>query len=398
MALADACRAGICMFTPDSASIPSSSQSPASLAVIAAIKSLEDNPSTNSGTGSNLTTQGTVECDASIMDGTTGAFGAVGALSGVKNPICAAGKVMQNVIDGGPVSAVLGRIKPIVMVAEGAREWLKLNCSQDEKESLLVDSDSLVTPESTERWEHIAHYLQKQSSSNLDLPVLENEFEDTVGAVAMDCCGNIVSGVSSGGILFKYPGRIGEAASYGSGVWAQSVKLPENHLHVAVPSEAGSNSTTKIGAGCSLTGTGEQIMQTVMARTIGLSLLTSASNDLFEVNTGKTLETAIQQSFQQVSLLTMHNPELRNIGVLCLRVVTEKFSTESLGQQQETVCKEVWFAHTTQAMGIGWMSLGDNSPTVQISRKSPIVLPGQKRLWSDVENHPNHIIISGASL
>lgn len=34
------------------------------------------------GYGSNLTFDGTVECDAAIMDGATGDFGSVGAVSG----------------------------------------------------------------------------------------------------------------------------------------------------------------------------------------------------------------------------------------------------------------------------------------------------------------------------
>lgn len=49
-------------------------------AVSAAIQVLEDDPVTNAGRGSNLTEDGRVECDASIMDGDTGAFGAVGAV------------------------------------------------------------------------------------------------------------------------------------------------------------------------------------------------------------------------------------------------------------------------------------------------------------------------------
>jgi taspase, threonine aspartase, 1 len=43
---------------------------------------LKDDPSTNAGRGSNLTENGSVECDASIMDGKSGVFGAVGAVPG----------------------------------------------------------------------------------------------------------------------------------------------------------------------------------------------------------------------------------------------------------------------------------------------------------------------------
>ena len=44
---------------------------------------LKDDPSTNAGRGSNLTEDGHVECDASVMDGDSGAFGAVGAVPGI---------------------------------------------------------------------------------------------------------------------------------------------------------------------------------------------------------------------------------------------------------------------------------------------------------------------------
>ena len=42
----------------------------------------QDSPCTNAGLGSNLTVEGTVECDASIMDGRTFHYGAVGAMAG----------------------------------------------------------------------------------------------------------------------------------------------------------------------------------------------------------------------------------------------------------------------------------------------------------------------------
>lgn len=56
---------------------------------------LENCPITNAGYGSNLTTDGKVECDASLMEGQNMHFGAVGAASGIKNPISAARSLCQ---------------------------------------------------------------------------------------------------------------------------------------------------------------------------------------------------------------------------------------------------------------------------------------------------------------
>lgn len=63
-------------------------------AVAKAIAVLEDDPHCNAGLGSNLTMEGNVECDASVMED-TGAFGAVAAVAGMRHPIQAAAGLLH---------------------------------------------------------------------------------------------------------------------------------------------------------------------------------------------------------------------------------------------------------------------------------------------------------------
>jgi taspase (threonine aspartase 1) len=69
---------------------------------------LEDSPLTNAGFGSNLTWNGRVECDASIMQGTTLNWGAVGAVPEVKNPI----RLARHLCDRQGTVLALGRVPP----------------------------------------------------------------------------------------------------------------------------------------------------------------------------------------------------------------------------------------------------------------------------------------------
>ena len=64
--------------------------------VEAVVKILEDSPYFNAGKGAAKTENGLFELDAGIMDGNRMKSGAVGAIMGVKNPICAARKVLDN--------------------------------------------------------------------------------------------------------------------------------------------------------------------------------------------------------------------------------------------------------------------------------------------------------------
>src|SRR5438477_5748503 len=64
-------------------------------AVEAAVRALEDHPRFNAGRGAVLTATGTVELDASIMEGDRLRCGAVAAVSRIANPITLARRVMQ---------------------------------------------------------------------------------------------------------------------------------------------------------------------------------------------------------------------------------------------------------------------------------------------------------------
>ena len=99
-------------------------------AATAAVVVLEDNPRFNAGTGSALTVEGEVECDASIMCG-DGRAGAVGALRDVKNPIRLARLVMERtphvLLVGAGAAAFaaecgLPPLRPEALVTERMRE------------------------------------------------------------------------------------------------------------------------------------------------------------------------------------------------------------------------------------------------------------------------------------
>src|SRR5690348_13142785 len=65
-------------------------------AVVRAVVELENDPIFNAGVGACLTEDGTVELDASLMEGTTFRVGAVGAVRTVRNPVLLARAVMES--------------------------------------------------------------------------------------------------------------------------------------------------------------------------------------------------------------------------------------------------------------------------------------------------------------
>lgn len=110
-------------------------------AVEMAIRLLEDKEITNAGYGSNLTMEGQVECDATMID-YLGRSGAVGAISQVKNPIVVARLVLEESTK--PLS--LQRVPPNLLVGAGATDYAA------DKGVPVLPPDFLVSVNARERW------------------------------------------------------------------------------------------------------------------------------------------------------------------------------------------------------------------------------------------------------
>ena len=146
----------------------------------AAVVLLEDNPLFNAGTGSTLNSLGNIEMDAAIMESQSLRAGAVAAVSGIKNPIKLARRVME---DG----------RHVLLAGEGASLFARqIGFPQCAPDALVVEREK-------KRWE---------------------SKHGTVGCVAYDSRGMLAVGTSTGGIFNKLPGRVGDSPLIGCGTYA----------------------------------------------------------------------------------------------------------------------------------------------------------------------------------
>lgn len=172
--------------------------------VESAICALEDFPLFNAGHGAVLNADGVAELDASIMDGSTRACGAVGAARTPKNPITLARAVMQ-------------QTEHVLLVGEGADRFA------------ASSGVSQVRPAYFRTQERVEQQLKAAQLGRVTLdhdPLYDTlspaDKRGTVGAVARDAFGNLAAGTSTGGMTNKLPGRCGDTPLIGAGTWADN--------------------------------------------------------------------------------------------------------------------------------------------------------------------------------
>ena len=158
------------------------------------IKSVEDEPSFRSvGYGGLPNEKGIVELDSGFMDGDKMSVGAVGGLTGFKNPISIAIKLSEESYNN-------------FLVGRGAEEYARLNGFEEK---------DMAAERSLEIWRE-----KKKSFSEENMKAYDGH--DTVGVVTLDTYGKMCAGTSTSGLFMKREGRVGDSPLCGGGFYVDS--------------------------------------------------------------------------------------------------------------------------------------------------------------------------------
>lgn len=334
------------------------------------IKQLEDHHLLNCGFGSNLNMKGHVECDASLMsDKPRQLWSGVGAVSGCKNPIMLA----KHLYDQQTIPRPLQLVQPNLLVGQGAKQWMREHCPQlAVADSQLISQRSLrVYSKLKSQYDESVRSKKLTSSNSIDdyhdtegsssnallhptefdhgfycrrsMHAQNSNFDrrlDTVGAVAIDCDNNIASAISSGGVLLKHNGRVGQAAIPGAGCWAQK------------------------SIGVTTSGVGEYLTVTLFAKKIHERLNTIRNQSCEQPLTTTIINQELTKCFEEELLeslsLTHIDMEYKQAGFLA---VMQSNLEDGLDQFVLT------YGHNTSSMCIGFMSSDDTEGHSRISTK-----------------------------
>ncbi|MDA8312442.1 MAG: N(4)-(beta-N-acetylglucosaminyl)-L-asparaginase [Actinomycetota bacterium] len=188
-------------------------------AVEAAMRVCEDDESDHYvGTGGLPNARGEVELDASVMVGSTRAFGAVGGVRGFPHPISIARAVLELlpqhcllVGEGAELFAEECGFARSELLTPEARRLYDEALGADEKaddEALEGESDRATAGD--RRYQEAARRLMRRFAPH------EGPW-GTIDILALDTSGELCVGVSTSGYPWKYPGRVGDSALPGAG-------------------------------------------------------------------------------------------------------------------------------------------------------------------------------------
>jgi len=236
-----------------------------------AIVELEDEPVFDAGIGSHLNRDGKVQLDAILMNGATLQSGAVVAVERIRNPIRLARLILE-------------KSEHMMLAGYGAESFAQ------EQGMALCDPKELITAVEADLWASLSGNLASFG---------------TVGAVALDSRGDLASGTSTGGTLYKHPGRVGDSALIGCGCYVENG-----------------------ASGVSCTGHGESIMKVVLAK---------KANDL--VAGGQAPQTAADYA---IAFLTSRTGGRGGLIILDSRGRPGMaFSTQDMAYAYRTTCPDV---------------------------------------------------------
>jgi L-asparaginase / beta-aspartyl-peptidase len=175
--------------------------------VEAVVRVLEDDPNFNAGRGAVLNEVGEYSLDASLMDGSDLTCGAVANVRKTRNPISLA-------------RAVRDKTPHVFLVGEEADTFgVQLGLPTE-------SGEYFKTQEQIDSWNEWKkrQAAKKEATSRYDHDRGEDRlfYLGTVGCVVLDVHGNLAAATSTGGLLGKKYGRIGDTPIIGAGTFASN--------------------------------------------------------------------------------------------------------------------------------------------------------------------------------
>lgn len=261
------------------------------------VRDLEDSEWFNAGRGCVLNYEGEHELDASIMDGKTLGCGAVAGVRTTKNPISLARQVMQTT-------------QHILLSGSGADEFgIEIGLEQ-------AGPDHFITDRQRRRylnWKTSAAAGNQEPLGDQRGVNLQGYF-GTVGCVVLDKHGNLAAGTSTGGLMGKRWGRIGDSPIIGAGNYADNqtcavsgTGIGEEFIRHGVASDIAARMRY---AGCDLEAACLQTLELLPENCGGVICIDSQGNVIAKHNTpAMSFALANSSGLRQIQLTPENLPE-----------------------------------------------------------------------------------------